>query len=105
MLKSKGTLLGDGGCIRRGDWGGGVDNVGEVGGESMSSFAIQSVISTSVSSASSSAVTASERVEREGVGDCGEEVLREEFRTGRWRERGLSVGGFCAVEVEVEGGR
>ena len=79
--------------------------MGEVGGESMSSFAIQSVISTSMSSASSSAITGSERVEREGVGECGEEDLREKSRTGMWRERGFRVGGFCAVELEVEGGR
>ena len=88
--------------------------MGEVGGDSISSFAIQSVISTSISSpSSSSALTASERVEREGVGDCGDmffgemggEVFREKSRTGRWRERKLSVGGCCAVELEVEGGR
>lgn len=79
--------------------------MGEVGGVSISSFAIQSVISTSVSSSSSSAVTASERVEREGVGDGGEEVLREKSRTGIWRARGLIVGGFCAIGLEVEGGR
>ena len=78
----------------------------------MSSFAIQSVMSTSISSASSSVGTASARVGREGFGvrgdmdfgEGGKEVLREKSRTGRWRERGLSVGGFCAVELEVEGG-
>lgn len=87
--------------------GGGVGDVGEVGGESMSSFAIQSVISTSMSSASSSAGTPSERVEREGAGYCGEVGLGEKSRTGIWRERGLRIGGsgFCAVELEVEGGR
>ena len=73
----------------------------------MSSFAIQSVISTSgSSSASSSAVMVSVG----GVGEGGEEGLREKSRTGVWRERGLSVrglsvGGFCAVGVEVEGER
>lgn len=92
-------------CIQRGDLGGGVSDMGEGGGESISSFAIQSVMTTSVYSASSSAVTVSVGTESEGVGGCGEEGLREKSRTGMWRERGLSVGGFWAGEVEVEGGR
>ena len=67
----------------------------------MSSFAIQSVMSTSGSSSARS----SSSVLMASVG--GEDGLREKSRTGMWRERGLSVrglrvGGFCA---EVEGGR
>ena len=94
MLKLNGMILGTGGCARRGDLGGGVGDVGEEG----SSLEIQSVMLTSGSSGGSSAVV--EASEREELGEGG----RERSRTGRWRERGFSFGGYCVVGLEGEGG-
>lgn len=92
---------------RRGDLGGGVGDMGEIGGESISSFAIQSVMSTSGSSEEFSvAARGSERVERVEREEL-REGSREKSRMGRWRAKGLSFGGcwFCwEVGLEAEGG-